>query len=115
RITRDPVIGLQPDVVAARRDRADKGQARQARNRVPLVGGNRCPVVGQRAVGRIPPLRPTEPNMIFGDAATVDRVDAAEWNGLPSSDRLVGRCDYRRWHTRLRTRDLSRITPDPVI
>src|SRR5262249_61827990 len=76
------------------------------RSRVPLVGGNRRPVVGQRAVSRLSPLRPTEPNMIFGDAATVDRVDAAERNGLSGSDRLVVRRDYRRWHTRLGNRDL---------
>ena len=67
-VTPDAVIGLQPDVVGARRDRADKGQARQARNRIPLVGGDRRPVVGHRAIGLISPLRPAEPNPIFGDA-----------------------------------------------
>ena len=96
-------------MVAARRDRADEGQARQARNRIPLVGGNWRPVVGHRAVSRISPLRPAEPNPIFGDAATADREDAAERNGLPGIDRLVGRRDHRRWRRWVPTKSLHNL------
>ena len=83
------VIGRKPDIVGARRGRANKCKARQLESVTHSVGGDRRAVVGYHAIGRISALRPAQPNTIFRDAVAADRVDAARATDCPSATARV--------------------------